>query len=185
MNIGCLNIPNFILEILSRIKSKLFIPFCDRYKFNNEIGFRIDKDDVPLCPKCLSAKIKNGGIYKGNRLLECPIHGLVTGAMAITKKADGINDSTKNIVYDEKFLSDLARKYTGSIILIELYNGQYWWSKLYERRHEEYEFISQYASLHTDNLITNKDGVVKDTQITDLGRKVAYIINHYGELPPQ
>lgn len=83
-----------------------------------------------------------------------------------------------------KSLRELAKQFNGCILLIELSNGRYWWEKLYTRKHNNPIFQKWLLCLDYYNLVTIPNGIVKDTKLTRLGYRVAYMIQCHGEIPP-
>lgn len=70
-------------------------PYHSRFKYDDTIGFRLDEENCPLCPKCLAESKATPGTYKSRRTLVCPIHGEVKGAKAVSKKI--LNKTKKQI----------------------------------------------------------------------------------------
>lgn len=86
--------------------------------------------------------------------------------------------------YQEE-LVNLALRFHRCLLLIELDNGKYWYVSLYERYHEEDQFMNDSMNLKEAKLIEIPNGIVRDTCITRKGRQVAYIIKHHGKFPPR
>lgn len=85
---------------------------------------------------------------------------------------------------DNKRLIELSYKFRVCKPLLELSLGRYWWKMLYEHKRDDDEFQYWILLLEETGLITIPHGVVKDSRLTRLGHRVAYVIWHYGQLPP-
>ena len=85
---------------------------------------------------------------------------------------------------DNDRLIELSHQFRVCKPLLELSMGSYWWEKIYEHKRDDDEFIYWILLLDETGLITIPNGVVKDSKLTRLGHRVAYVIFHYGELPP-
>lgn len=85
---------------------------------------------------------------------------------------------------DDNRLIELSHVFRTCKPLLELSTGRYWWGKIYERKRDDAEFQYWILLLDETGLITIPNGVVKDSKLTRLGYRVAYVIFHYGGLPP-
>lgn len=84
----------------------------------------------------------------------------------------------------EEELYNLAERFHRSIILLEMTSSRYWWYRLYERKREDISFQQDHIALEEYGLIEVPGGVVRDSKPTRLGYRVAYVIRHYGNIPP-
>ena len=75
--------PKKMISLVKEVYKKLGKPYYARYNYNDDIGFCIDENNCPLCPKCLLEAKSTPGQYLGNRKMSCIIHGEVQGAKSI------------------------------------------------------------------------------------------------------
>lgn len=81
-------------------------------------------------------------------------------------------------------LIELAHRFMRCKPFLALSNNRLWWCRLFDRDHEDEFFQDAILSLEEAGLIEIPNGAVKDSQLTRLGCRVAYVIWHHGIIPP-
>lgn len=82
-------------------------PYSYRFNYDDNVGFRLDENNCPLCPICLNEyKVTPGKYSKRYRTLTCPIHGEVKGTKAIAKKNENKNSKIENKHSENKSASN-------------------------------------------------------------------------------